>query len=532
MRRWNGWGDDAIEVGLPPGSAAFLEREIGSGRPPRDVTFEATLATVPPSRAPHASTRRRRCRGPPPARPRPVVPRLGGPALGAPRLGPRRGRPSGHGRGRPRAAALGGRDGHGARPVRRRNERGRPHHPPGRRGPHRHGRRWTASPRSSTWIPPPAWRRSGPGSPDRLSRRRSASTGRRSATSPSRSTTRPWAAGSRPVRRASSRAATAGSRTCSRAATSRRRSDRSTCPRSRPRPPVRTCARRSWVPRAGSGSSPGRPSASLPCPSARPGRPSRCRTWSTALAAARELAQARLPLSMIRLQTAPEARTTLALGRPATDDRAAHPLPALARRRPGTVPPLPGPHRTEQARRRRAAARSRRSSGGMGRCACPGRSATPGSGSASAPRTCATRSGTPGTRWTRSRPRPRGRPSRDSSRPSPRPCRRGLEADGERVHAFSHLSHVYPSGSSIYTTYLFRLSADPDANLERWGRLKAAASAAIVAGGGTISHQHGVGRDHAPYLAAEKGAPGDGRASVIGRDVRPGWCAQPRRPAR
>jgi alkyldihydroxyacetonephosphate synthase len=35
--------------------------------------------------------------------------------------------------------------------------------------------------------------------------------------------------------------------------------------------------------------------------------------------------------------------------------------------------------------------------------------------------------------------------------------------------------------------------------------LKKAASEAIVAGGGTISHQHGVGLDHAPYLAAEKG---------------------------
>jgi len=29
-----------------------------------------------------------------------------------------------------------------------------------------------------------------------------------------------------------------------------------------------------------------------------------------------------------------------------------------------------------------------------------------------------------------------------------------------------------------------------------------------VANGGTISHQHGVGVDHAPYLAAEKGALG------------------------
>jgi len=29
-----------------------------------------------------------------------------------------------------------------------------------------------------------------------------------------------------------------------------------------------------------------------------------------------------------------------------------------------------------------------------------------------------------------------------------------------------------------------------------------------VANGGTISHQHGVGLDHAPYLEAEKGAMG------------------------
>jgi alkyldihydroxyacetonephosphate synthase len=78
----------------------------------------------------------------------------------------------------------------------------------------------------------------------------------------------------------------------------------------------------------------------------------------------------------------------------------------------------------------------------------------------------------------------------------------------ERVHVFTHLSHVYPQGASIYTTYLFRLAAEPDETLRRWEALKGAASRAIVAGGGTISHQHGVGRDHAPYLAAEKGALG------------------------
>jgi alkyldihydroxyacetonephosphate synthase len=79
------------------------------------------------------------------------------------------------------------------------------------------------------------------------------------------------------------------------------------------------------------------------------------------------------------------------------------------------------------------------------------------------------------------------------------------KSGNERVHVFSHLSHVYPSGSSIYTTYLFRLSETPHETLENWEHLKHAASQAVVAAGGTISHQHGVGSDHRKYLAAEKG---------------------------
>lgn len=77
-----------------------------------------------------------------------------------------------------------------------------------------------------------------------------------------------------------------------------------------------------------------------------------------------------------------------------------------------------------------------------------------------------------------------------------------------RAHVFSHLSHVYPTGSSLYTTYIFALGKTPDDTYERWFKLKSAASAAIMANGGTISHQHGVGLDHAPYLANEKGAAG------------------------
>jgi alkyldihydroxyacetonephosphate synthase len=82
---------------------------------------------------------------------------------------------------------------------------------------------------------------------------------------------------------------------------------------------------------------------------------------------------------------------------------------------------------------------------------------------------------------------------------------------GERIHVFTHLSHLYPYGASVYTTYLLRTAAHPDPRtageetLRRWHLLKTAASETIVAHGGTISHQHGVGSDHLPYLAQEKG---------------------------
>lgn len=88
--------------------------------------------------------------------------------------------------------------------------------------------------------------------------------------------------------------------------------------------------------------------------------------------------------------------------------------------------------------------------------------------------------------------------------------RKGLEPQGEKVHAFSHLSTVYPTGSSIYSTYIFRIANHPEETLARWKLLKDAASKAIVENHGTITHQHGIGTDHQPWLEAEKGATGVG----------------------
>ncbi|MFP4086524.1 MAG: FAD-binding oxidoreductase [Desulfobacteraceae bacterium] len=86
--------------------------------------------------------------------------------------------------------------------------------------------------------------------------------------------------------------------------------------------------------------------------------------------------------------------------------------------------------------------------------------------------------------------------------------RNSLRPFNEKVHVFSHLSHVYATGSSVYTTFLFRLGEGAQETLARWKAIKTAASRAIVKAGGTISHQHGVGTDHRDYLSAEKGRVG------------------------
>jgi alkyldihydroxyacetonephosphate synthase len=103
----------------------------------------------------------------------------------------------------------------------------------------------------------------------------------------------------------------------------------------------------------------------------------------------------------------------------------------------------------------------------------------------------------------------------------------GMAPFGERAHVFTHLSHLYPSGSSLYVTYLFRLAADPDETLARWQALKRAASATIVTEGGTISHHHGVGTDHAPYLAAEKGPLGMAALEAVVRAFDPDGLMNP-----
>ncbi|HEX2017198.1 MAG TPA: FAD-binding oxidoreductase [Solirubrobacteraceae bacterium] len=69
-----------------------------------------------------------------------------------------------------------------------------------------------------------------------------------------------------------------------------------------------------------------------------------------------------------------------------------------------------------------------------------------------------------------------------------------------------HISHLYESGASLYFTILAR--QEPEAEIEQWQAAKRAASEAIVARTATITHHHGIGRDHVPWLEAETGPVG------------------------
>ena len=37
---------------------------------------------------------------------------------------------------------------------------------------------------------------------------------------------------------------------------------------------------------------------------------------------------------------------------------------------------------------------------------------------------------------------------------------RAFSEHGERVHAYTHLSHLYPQGASVYSTFVYRLASD------------------------------------------------------------------------
>lgn len=63
-------------------------------------------------------------------------------------------------------------------------------------------------------------------------------------------------------------------------------------------------------------------------------------------------------------------------------------------------------------------------------------------------------------------------------------------------------THVYPDGPAPYFTWIAPGRAG--AELEQWAEIKAAASEALLAHGGTITHHHAVGRIHRPWAERQR----------------------------
>jgi len=103
--------------------------------------------------------------------------------------------------------------------------------------------------------------------------------------------------------------------------------------------------------------------------------------------------------------------------------------------------------------------------------------------------------------------------------------RDSLAGQGTPGLVFCHLSHAYADGASLYFTFISR--ARHGEEIEQWQAVKRAASEAIVAHGGTITHHHAVGRDHAPYMEAEVGETGLGVLRAVKDQLDPTGIMNP-----
>jgi alkyldihydroxyacetonephosphate synthase len=94
-----------------------------------------------------------------------------------------------------------------------------------------------------------------------------------------------------------------------------------------------------------------------------------------------------------------------------------------------------------------------------------------------------------------------------------------LGAYGTPALVMCHISHVYETGASLYFTVIARQREGDE--LGQWQALKQAASEAILAGGGTITHHHAIGRDHAAWMPREVGAGGLGALRALKAELDP-----------
>ena len=104
---------------------------------------------------------------------------------------------------------------------------------------------------------------------------------------------------------------------------------------------------------------------------------------------------------------------------------------------------------------------------------------------------------------------------------------RGAFTDlGVRGYVMCHLSHSYHAGACLYFTFALTPSGRRD-GLEEYGVVKSAIQQAFVDSGGTLSHHHAVGTEHAEWLEQDISAPGVGMIRALFDGMDPGANLNP-----
>jgi alkyldihydroxyacetonephosphate synthase len=100
-----------------------------------------------------------------------------------------------------------------------------------------------------------------------------------------------------------------------------------------------------------------------------------------------------------------------------------------------------------------------------------------------------------------------------------------LSAWGTPGLVLCHVSHLYATGASLYFTLLSRQREGDE--IGQWRAVKEAASRAILKGGGTLTHHHAVGIDHAPWLEDEVGHTGVAALRALKHQLDPAGIMNP-----
>jgi alkyldihydroxyacetonephosphate synthase len=105
-------------------------------------------------------------------------------------------------------------------------------------------------------------------------------------------------------------------------------------------------------------------------------------------------------------------------------------------------------------------------------------------------------------------------------------ARGGFAELGVMGYIMCHLSHSYHAGACLYFTFGFVPDAGRDP-LDQYDVVKSAIQQAFVDSGGTLSHHHAVGTEHARWLEEDISAPGVAMLRALFDGIDPGSNLNP-----